>query len=82
MQASTLNLWASIDGNFKTVQTDITKELGEPARRPKGPVQFRVFEDTTNGKLLVHINGRKVAEWSVDKMEPGKNGGVFQFQQA
>ncbi len=80
LRASTLNLWASIDGNFKSVQVDLTKQLGDPARRAKDSMLFRVFEDVTNGRLLVYINGHKAAEWAIDKSEPGKNGGVFQFQ--
>jgi len=80
LRASSLNLWASIGGNFQSVQTDLTKVLGNPAGRGKGPMQFRVFEDFTKGRLLVFMNGRKAAEWAIDKGEPGKNGGAFQFQ--
>ncbi len=80
VRASSLQLRASVDGNFKTVQVDLTKLLGEPGARAKEPMRFRVFEDFTGGRLLVYINEQKAAEWTIDKGEPGGNGGGWQFQ--
>lgn len=82
LRANTLNVWGAIDGNFKSVQVDLSKILGEAANRVKGPVLFRIFEDYTGGKLIVYINQHKAGEWAIDKGEAGKNGGAFQFQPA
>jgi hypothetical protein len=78
LRASSLNLLASINGNFQSVQVELPKLPG--AERGKGPMLFRIFDDFTAGRLLVHINGRKVAEWKIDQGAAGKNGGGFQFQ--
>ncbi len=80
IRANSLHLWASIDGNYKTVQTDLTSLLSDPLMRAKGPLHLRILEDFTGGRLLVYLNGRKAAEWAIDKGEASKNGGGLQFQ--
>jgi hypothetical protein len=85
IQANTLNVWAMIDGRFRSEQVDLENIIGGALdgrikRGKSNPVQFRVLEDFPGGRLLIYINGHKVADYNIGKGEAGKNQGSFTFQ--
>jgi hypothetical protein len=83
-RGSELQMWAqSANNNMKTDSVNLTKllpGLSEEGAAGKKPVQFRVFEDFTGGRLIAFVNGRKVADWKLEKGEEGENRGGVSFQ--
>jgi hypothetical protein len=83
-RGSELQMWAqSANNNMKTDSVNLTKllpGLAEEGAAGKKPVQFRVLEDFSGGRLIAFVNGRKVADWKLEKGESGENRGGVSFQ--
>jgi hypothetical protein len=84
---SDLRLWAQVGDEMKMEQVDLRRanptgapEDGAGGLPRKKPIQYRVLEDYAAGRLIVFIDGRKVADWTIAKGEAGKNGGGITFQ--
>ncbi len=83
-----LQLWAQRQDQMKQEQVDLSKILparpapadGSPPAKLK-PMRWRIFEDRPAGRLVVFIDGRKVADWKdVGKAKEGENRGSFSIQ--
>ena len=83
---TTLTLWAQRGDNMKQEQVDLSKVLPAPPKAADGsvpkrkPTRWRIFEDRPSGRIVVFIDGRKVADWNIGKGKVGENGGCFSFQ--
>ena len=82
-----LHLWSQMENNMKQEQVDFSKVLPALApaadgsvRIPKKPTCWRIFEDRPGGRLIVFIDGHKVADWKLDKVKVGENRGGFSLQ--
>lgn len=81
-----LQLWSQRGDDMKQEQVDLSKILpalpknvdGTPAKRK--PTRWRIFENRPAGRLVVFIDGRKVADWNLGKGKAGENRGGFSFQ--
>jgi len=80
-----LQLWAQQADNMKQEQVDLSKILPAPTKAADGspkrkPMRWRIFEDRPTGRLVVFIDGHKVADWNIGKGKVGENRGCFSFQ--
>jgi len=86
---NTLQMAAQIEGSMRVQQTELQadKEGGrgevflKDAEKPKNKVvRIRVFEDRLAGRMVIYVNGSKIADWPVGKCKAGENKGCFSFQ--
>ena len=79
-----LHLWSQRDDQMKQEQVDLAKLLPKPADGDaparKKNTRWRIFEDRPAGRMVVFIDGRKVADWNIGKAKAGENRGGFSFQ--
>lgn len=87
LNAQQLQVWSPREDQLKQEQVDISKILPElagadaAAPEKRKPLRWRIFEDRVAGRMVVFINGRKVADFrDLGKMKSGANRGAVSFQ--